>query len=69
MSWAKMTLLTFAWWQANQVSWWEPQLYALTPQDLQLAEEEESPTALNFSFQEEFLGLLHLGCLRAFSHP
>ncbi|CAL1163477.1 unnamed protein product [Cladocopium goreaui] len=44
--------------QANQASWWEPQLYTLTAQDLQLAALEESEESLNFSCQEEFLKLL-----------
>eukprot|EP00434_Breviolum_minutum_P040553 symbB.v1.2.036036.t1/scaffold4996.1/size31978/1 len=40
--------------QANQLSWWELQLYSITAEDLHLAGGE----ALNFSFQQEFLKLL-----------
>lgn len=54
-------MLALALLQANQASWWEPQLYTLTAQDLQLAAVEESEESLNFSCQEEFLKLLSPG--------
>lgn len=54
-------MLALALLQANQASWWEPQLYSLTAQDLQLAAVEESEESLNFSCQEEFLKLLSPG--------